>query len=76
MNARMEDIIQPPLISYRASLSSEGAATEELDVGTTEVLSKPGDMVTKEMVQQEVDESHGMFRIEKSEMYIHTDEVV
>lgn len=76
MNARIEDIIQPSLISHRALLSPEGAATEELDVGTTEVLSKTGDMVTKEMAQQEVDESHGMFRIEKSEMYIHTDEVV
>ena len=79
--ARMEDIIQPPPVSPTAPLSpgmSGGSAdgTEILGAGETEVLNQVGSMVTKEMAQQEVDESHGMFRIEKYEMYIHTDEVV
>lgn len=79
--ARMEDIIQPPPVSPTAPLSpgmSGGSVdgTEVLGAGETEVLNQMGAMVTKEMAQQEVDESHGMFRIEKYEMYIHTDEVV
>lgn len=79
--ARMEDIIQPPPVSPTAPLSpgmSGGSVdgTEVLGAGETEVLNQMGSMVTKEMAQQEVDESHGMFRIEKYEMYIHTDEVV
>lgn len=79
--ARMEDIIHPPPVSPTAPLSpgmSGGSAdgTEVLGTGETEVLNQMGSMVTKEMAQQEVDESHGMFRIEKYEMYIHTDEVV
>ncbi|MEE1444899.1 MAG: hypothetical protein UGF43_15010 [Blautia sp.] len=75
MNARMEDIIQPPPASPIAPLSQGGSATEVLGAGTTEVLNQSGPVVTKEMVQQEVDESHGMFRIEKYEMYIHTNEM-
>ena len=79
--ARMEDIIQPPPVSPTAPLSpgmSGGSAdgTEVLGAGETEVLNQMGSMVTKDPPQQEVDESHGMFRIEKYEMYIHTDEVV
>lgn len=81
MNARMEDIIQPPPASPTAPLSSgmsggSAGATEVLGAGATEVLNQSGPVITKEMVQQEVDESHGMFRIEKYEMYIHTNEVV
>ena len=81
MNARMEDIIQPPPASPTASLSpgmsgGSAGATEVLGAGATEVLNQSGPVVTKEMVQREVDESHGMFRIEKYEMYIHTNEVV
>lgn len=80
MNARMEDIIQPPPASPTAPLSSgmsggSAGTTEVLGAGTTEVLNQSGPVVTKEMVQQEVDESHGMFRIEKYEMYIHTNEM-
>ena len=74
--ARMEDIIQPPQASPTAPLSSGGNATEVLGAGATEVLNQSAPVVTKEMVQQEVDESHGMFRIEKYEMYIHTNEVM
>ena len=80
MNARMEDIIQPPPVSPTAPLSSgmsggSAGATEVLGAGATEVLNQSGSVITKEMVQEEVDESHGMFRIEKYEMYIHTNEM-
>ena len=80
MNARMEDIIQPPPASPTAPLSpsmsgGSAGATEVLGTGATEVLNQSGPVITKEMVQREVDESHGMFRIEKYEMYIHTNEV-
>ena len=80
MNARMEDIIQPPPASPTAPLSpsmsgGSAGATEVLGTGATEVLNQSGPVVTKEMVQREVDESHGMFRIEKYEMYIHTNEM-
>ncbi len=80
MNARMEDIIQPPPASPTAPLSpsmsgGSAGATEVLGTGATEVLNQSGPMITKEMVQEEVDESHGMFRIEKYEMYIHTNEM-
>lgn len=80
MNARMEDIIQPPPASPTAPLSpsmsgGSAGATEVLGAGATEVLNQSGPVITKEMVQREVDESHGMFRIEKYEMYIHTNEV-
>lgn len=79
--AKMEDIIQPPPANPAGPLppgmrQGGNGATEVLGAGATEVLNQMGAMVTKEMVQQEVDESHGMFRIEKYEMYIHTDEVV
>lgn len=73
MNARMEDIIQPPPVSPTAPLSSGMSGGS---AGATEVLNQSGPVITKEMVQQEVDESHGMFRIEKYEMYIHTNEMV
>ena len=63
-----------PLSPGMSGGSADG--TEVLGTGETEVLNQMGSMVTKEMAQQEVDESHGMFRIEKYEMYIHTDEVV
>ena len=80
MNARMEDIIQPPPASPTAPLSpsmsgGSAGATEVLGAGATEVLNQSGSVITKEMVQEEVDESHGMFRIEKYEMYIHTNEM-
>ena len=80
MNARMEDIIQPPPASPTAQLSpsmsgGSAGATEVLGTGATEVLNQSGPVITKEMVQEEVDESHGMFRIEKYEMYIHTNEM-
>ena len=80
MNARMEDIIQPPPASPTAPLSpsmsgGSAGATEVLGAGATEVLNQSGPVITKEMVQREVDESHGMFRIEKYEMYIHTNEM-
>ena len=80
MNARMEDIIQPPPASPTAPLSpsmsgGSAGATEVLGTGATEVLNQSGPVITKEMVQEEVDESHGMFRIEKYEMYIHTNEM-
>lgn len=79
--AKMEDIIQPPPANPTGPLppgmrQGGNGATEVLGAGATEVLNQMGAMVTKEMAQQEVDESHGMFRIEKYEMYIHTDEVV
>ena len=80
MNTRMEDIIQPPPASPTAPLSpsmsgGSAGATEVLGAGATEVLNQSGPVITKEMVQEEVDESHGMFRIEKYEMYIHTNEM-
>lgn len=87
MNARTGQLRGPTgrgntgTLSPTAPLSpgiSGGSAdgTEVLGAGETEVLNQVGSMVAKEMDQQEVDESHGMFRIEKYEMYIHTDEVV
>ncbi len=45
-------------------------------MGERNGVNQSGPVVTKEMVQREVDESHGMFRIEKYEMYIHTNEMV
>lgn len=87
MNARTGQLRRPMGRGNTGTLSptaplppgiSGGSAdgTEVLGAGETEVMNQVGSMVAKEMDQQEVDESHGMFRIEKYEMYIHTDEVV
>ncbi len=54
----------------------DAGATEVLDAGATEVLNQSMQTATREMAQREVDESHGMFRIEKYELHIHTNEVV
>lgn len=76
----MEDIIQPPTPTEPLAADATGVlgadATEVLDAGATEVLNQSMQTATKEMVQREVDESHGMFRIEKYELLIHTNEVV
>nr|WP_297873175.1 hypothetical protein [uncultured Blautia sp.] len=78
--AKMEDIIQPPTPTEPLAADATGVlgadATEVLDAGATEVLNQSMQTATKEMVQREVDESHGMFRIEKYELLIHTNEVV
>lgn len=73
---KMEDIIQPPPGSSNVPLSPEVGATEVLSVGETEVLNQMEQITTREMAQQEVNESYGMFRIEKYVLCIHTDEVV
>lgn len=58
-----EGIIQPP------------TCTEALDAGATEVLDRSIQTSAKGRIQGEADESHGMFRIEKYELYIHTNEI-
>ena len=71
-NVDMNELIQPP---YRPT---EALRTEQQSASSmeTQVLS-PEDLVpTLEQIQKEVDQSHGMFRIEKYTMLIHTDEVV
>ena len=70
--ADMNELIQPP------SRPTEALQTEQKNTSSmeTQVLS-PEDLVpTLEQIQKEVDQSHGMFRIEKYTMLIHTDEVV
>ena len=70
--ADMNELIQPP------SRPTEALQTEQQNTSSmeTQVLS-PEDLVpTLEQIQKEVDQSHGMFRIEKYTMLIHTDEVV
>ncbi len=70
--ANMEDIIQPP---SRPTEPLSNAYAE--GTGATEVLSmEEREVMTPEKAQQEVDESFGMFRIEKYILLIHTDEVV
>lgn len=71
--AKMEDIIEPP---SKPTEPLAGVQMAEASAAT-EVLS-PGErpMPTPEQVQTEVDESHGMFRIEKYMLFIHTNEVV
>ena len=68
----MNELIQPP------PRPTEALHTEEQNTSgmETQVLS-PEDLVsTLEQIQKEADQSHGMFRIEKYTMLIHTDEVV
>ena len=70
--ADMNELIQPP------SRPTEALQTEQKNTSSmeTQVLS-PEDLVpTLEQIQKEADQSHGMFRIEKYTMLIHTDEVV
>lgn len=79
--AKMEDIIQPPPTPTEPLAANptgvlDAGATEVLDAGATEVLNQSMQTATIEMAQREVDESHGMFRIEKYELHIHTNEVV
>ena len=79
--AKMEDIIQPPPTPTEPLAANptgvlDAGATEVLDAGATEVLNQSMQTATREMAQREVDESHGMFRIEKYELHIHTNEVV
>lgn len=75
-NARIKDIIPSPSTSSTVLLSLDGSTTEDLRADVTEVLNRSDPVVIKGIVQQEVDESHGMFRLEKYEIYIHTNEVV
>lgn len=66
-----EDIIQPP---SQPTEPLSNAYTEE--AGAAEVLHmEKREALTPEKAQQEVDESFGMFRIEKCILLIHTDEV-
>lgn len=77
--ANLDDIIQPPSRPTEplGPDAASAAATEVLAAGATEVLSQElRDPVTAEMMQKEVDESFGMFRLEKYMIFIHTDEVV
>lgn len=72
--ANMDDIIQPPPSAPTEPLASS-MATDVLSAGATDVLGSPSAM-TPEKAQEEVDESYGMFRIDKYMIFIHTNEVV
>lgn len=65
----MSDIIQPPPAKETEPLREEMNATEVLSYQERFAM-------TPEKAQEEVDESFGMFRIEKCVLFIHTDEVV
>ena len=71
-NVDMNDLIQPP------SRPTEALGTEQQSASSmeTQVLSPEDLASTLEQIQKEADQSHGMFRIEKYIMLIHTDEVV
>ena len=70
--ADMNELIQPP------SRPTEALQTEQKNTSSmeTQVLSSEDLVPTLEQIQKEADQSHGMFRIEKYTMLIHTDEVV
>ena len=70
--ADMNELIQPP------SRPTEALQTEQKNTSSmeTQVLSPEDLVATLEQIQKEADQSHGMFRIEKYTMLIHTDEVV
>lgn len=68
----IEEIVQPPSQPTEPLSNTYAEGT-----GATEVLSmEEREVMTPEKAQQEVDESFGMFRIEKYILLIHTDEVV
>ena len=71
-NVDMNDLIQPP------SRPTEALGTEQQSASSmeTQVLSPEDLASTLEQIQKEADQSHGMFRIEKYIMLIHTYEVV
>lgn len=71
-NVDMNELIQPP------SRPTEALGTEQQSASSmeTQVLSPEDLASTLEQIQKEADQSHGMFRIEKYIMLIHTDEVV
>ena len=71
-NVDMNELIQPP------SRPTEALRTEQQSASSmeTQVLSPEDLASTLEQKQKEADQSHGMFRIEKYIMLIHTDEVV
>lgn len=71
-NVDMNELIQPP------SRPTEALWTEQQSASSmeTQVLSPEDLASTLEQIQKEADQSHGMFRIEKYIMLIHTDEVV
>ena len=71
-NVDMNELIQPP------SSPTEALRTEQQSASSmeTQVLSPEDSASTLEQIQKEADQSHGMFRIEKYIMLIHTDEVV
>ena len=71
-NVDMNELIQPP------SRPTEALRTEQQSASSmeTQVLSPEDLASTLEQIQKEEDQSHGMFRIEKYIMLIHTDEVV
>lgn len=71
-NVDMNELIQPP------SRPTEALRTEQQSASSmeTQVLSPEDLASTLEQIQKEADQSHGMFRIEKYIMLIHTDEVV
>ena len=69
--ADMNELIQPP------SRPTEALQTEQKNTSSmeTQVLSPEDAGFTLEEIQKEADQSHGMFRIEKYIMLIHTDEM-
>ena len=75
--ANMDEIIQPPPSAGATEPLDAGMATDVLDAGATGVLSpEEQSIMTAARAQEEVDESFGMFRIDKYMIFIHTDEVV
>lgn len=77
--ANMEEIIQPPPSAATEQLTAgmAGMATDVLAAGATDVLhSSEQPVMTPESAQTEVDESFGMFKIDKCMIFIHTNEVV
>lgn len=72
----MNDIIQPPVSQTEPLTASQMPGASMPDVGATEVLKQEEQQMTPEQMQKEVDESYGMFRLEKYIMLIHTDEVI
>ena len=71
-NAHISPLRRPAGSRHTEALQAEQQNTSSME---TQVLSPEDAGFTLEEIQKEADQSHGMFRIEKYIMLIHTDEM-
>lgn len=71
-NAHISPLRRPAGSRHTEALQAEQKNTSSME---TQVLSPEDAGFTLEEIQKEADQSHGMFRIEKYIMLIHTDEI-